>query len=342
MALNKKQITEIREALEFSKKPLIFFHDDADGLCSFILLYRFVNEGKGIIVKTTPKIDEKFLPKVVEYSPDKIFIVDTALVDQDFIDKAKTEIIWIDHHDPLKRYNVKYYNPRESNYSDNIPVSALCYDVVQEDMWISMLGSIGDWYWPSFAEEFKKEYPDLLPEDVKDPETALFETKLGELIKIVSFILKGKTSEVMKCVKILTRIKSPYEILNGTTPAGKYILKEYRSANKEYEKLLKKSLEQKPDGKLLIFRYLHGKISFTKDIANELLHRHPDKIIIIAREKSDEMKMSIRSKKTILPPIIQKALSGVEGFGGGHEYACGANVKKKDCEKFIEQFKSLI
>jgi len=70
----------------------------------------------GVIVKTTPNIDKKFIRKVEEYSPDKIFILDIALVEQDFIDSMKTKIIWIDHHTPIKRYgNVKYYNPRIQN-----------------------------------------------------------------------------------------------------------------------------------------------------------------------------------------------------------------------------------
>ena len=48
------------------------------------------------------------------------------------------------------------------------------------------------------------------------------------------------------------------------------------------------------------------------------------------------MKMSLRSKTAILPPIVEKALSQVEGYGGGHEFACGANVKKRDFETFLK------
>ena len=89
--LNQKQIKQIREELETCKRPLFFFHDDADGLCSFLLLYRFIKEGKGIIIKTTPRVDEKFLRKVEEYGPDKIFIVDIAIVDQYFLDH---KLLW--------------------------------------------------------------------------------------------------------------------------------------------------------------------------------------------------------------------------------------------------------
>ncbi len=340
--ITEKQITEIREQLEESKNPLFFFHDDADGLCSFLLLYRFVKEGHGIIVKTTPKVDEKFLKKVQEYHPDKIFIVDIAIVEQDFIDKANVPIIWIDHHEPLERSKVKYYNPRIKEPLNNVPSSYMCYHVVQQDLWIAMAGCIGDWFMPSFADEFKAKYSELISEGIKDPEDALFKSKIGSLARMMEFCLKGKTSEAMKCVKIMTRIKSPYEILNQETAAGRYIYKRYETVNKDYTQMLNHALSQKPDKKFLMFQYIHSKISFTKDIANELLYRNPTKIIIIAREKSDEMKISIRSKKTKLPELLKKALVGIDGFGGGHEHACGANIKKKDFDRFIENFKRQI
>ncbi|MBW2996482.1 DHH family phosphoesterase [Candidatus Woesearchaeota archaeon] len=336
MTLTQKQIKQIKEELDNCKKPLFFFHDDSDGLCSFLLLYRYIREGNSIIVKTTPRIDEKFLRKVEEYGPDKIFIVDIALVDQEFIDGAKTRTIWIDHHAPLKRRNVLYFNPRVKNPDANIPVSYWCYQTVKQDMWIAAMGCVGDWYWPDFIGEFKEKYPDLLPKNVNDPETALFETKLGKLIKIMDFSLKGKTQQAMQCAKIFTRIKTPYEILNQETPAGTFLYKKYLQIYEEYKQLLDKALKQKPKNKILLFEYSHAKISLTKDLANELLHRFPDKIIIIAREKADEMKISLRSKKVILPGILEKALVGVEGFGGGHEHACGANIKKKDFERFVK------
>ena len=340
MALTKKQILTIRQELETAKNPIYFFHDDADGLASFLLFYRFLREGKGIIVKTTPRIDSKFIRKIEEYDPDKIFVLDIAMVEQEFIDAVKRPIIWIDHHDPIERHKVKYFNPRKENKKDNIPVAALCYDVTQEDIWIGAIGAIGDWHWPKFIEKFKKQYPDLLPEKVKDPETALFETKLGKLIQILSFNLKESTSAAMRSAKILTRIKTPYEILNQETPAGRFIYKRYEKLNKEYEKELNKALKANKSGKILEYNYTHKKISFTKDIANELLHRFPKKIILIAREKSGEMKISLRSKYLNIKPILEKALQGVEGYGGGHENACGANISANDYKQFIENLKS--
>lgn len=336
--LTNAQLKKIKQELQEATNPLYFFHDDADGLCSFLQFYRFVREGHGIIIKTTPKIDYRFSQKVEEYNPDKVFILDIAIVEQDFIDSAKRKIVWIDHHEPLERTGIDYYNPRIADITANIPVSALCYNVVKQDLWLATLGSIADWYMPDFAKEFSRKYPDLLPKEVKDPETAIFTTQLGKLIKVFSFILKGNTSEVMKCVKILTRIKSPHEILNAETPAGRYLLNKFEKINREYETLLRHAEKTEPAGRFLLFSYTHESIAFSKDISNELLHKNPDKIIIVARERSDEMKCSLRAKMPILP-ALKKALQGIEGFGGGHEFACGANIKKHDFKRFLEKFK---
>jgi hypothetical protein len=55
-----------------------------------------------------------------------------------------------------------------------------------------------------------------------------------------------------------------------------------------------------------------------------------------------EMKCSIRSAKEILPPLIEKALNGLEGYGGGHEHACGLNIKSIHFEEFLERFKKMV
>src|SRR4030042_2536338 len=100
MSLTDKDFDEIRKELDECKRPLFFFHDDPDGLASFLLLYRYCKKGYGVIVKSDPKVDDKFLRKVEEYMPDKIFILDIALMEQSFADNADAPIIWIDHHQP--------------------------------------------------------------------------------------------------------------------------------------------------------------------------------------------------------------------------------------------------
>ncbi len=340
--LSDKEVKQIREELQNCKNPLFFFHDDPDGLCSFLLLYRYIKEGHGIVFKAKPGLGVRFVRKVEEYMPDKIFILDIPIVEQEFIDKAKTRIIWIDHHKPLERDKVRYFNPRLKDENDNTPITRICYEVVKRDIWIGAVGCIGDWYIPDFFDVFKKEYGSLVERELKDPGKIYFETELGRLVRIFSYILKGKTSDVVKCFKVLTRIESPYEILEQSTPKGKFIYKRFEKINKEYDELLEEAVKRASKDRLLIYVYKENKMSFSGDLSNELIYRYPDKIVIAGREKSGEVRLSLRSMKKILPPIIERALIGVEGYGGGHEYACGANVKKEDFKRFLQSIREQI
>ncbi len=336
--LTEKQYQQIKEELDNCQNPLFFFDDDPDGLCSFLLLYKYKKEGHGFVVKTHPKLDARSAPKIEQYNADKVFVLDVAKLEQDFIDACKVPLIWIDHHGPSEVHDVKYFNPRLAKKDANIPTTYMCYKAVNKNLWIAMLGSVADYYLPDFAGEFKKKYPDLMNNE-KSTEDIYFNTKLGTLIKIFSFSLKGKTSDVLKNMRILTRIESPYEILNQETPKGKFIFQRYEKINKLYGSLLESAVKAAGKEKLLVFNYADDKISFTGDLANELLYKFPDKVILIGRKKDEDIRMSIRSKNIVIPPILEKCLAGLEGYGGGHEYACGANVKERDFKEFVERIK---
>ncbi|HDD70696.1 MAG TPA: hypothetical protein ENF94_00895 [Candidatus Woesearchaeota archaeon] len=339
--LTEKEIKKIKDALKTSKRPIYFFDDDPDGLASFLLLYRYLREGQGYPVKTKPKITKNiFAKKVKDYEADCVFILDIAMVDQDFVDEVKVPIYWIDHHELQEVQGVNYFNPLKNG--ESIPTSALCWQAVQderaEDLWIATVGCVGDWYMPSFAEILQQAYPSLLPDYADTPETALFETEFGELVKVFSFILKGSTKEVRQSIKVITRINEPYEILGQHTPAGKYLYKRYKQIKEEYDKLLDRAMKTKPKKGIILFTYTTNTISLTKDLANELLYRFKDKVIILAREKSGDMRCSLRSPKKInLLQKMRKAMQGIEGYYGGHEHACGANIKQQDFKRFVKQ-----
>jgi len=340
--LTEKQYDEIRDELIHCKNPLFFFHDDADGLSSFLLFYRLVNEGKGILLKSSPELGLEFLGKVKEYKPDKIFVMDKPKVSQDFVDKAKCRVVWIDHHSPVEISRAKYYNPRISNPNDNLPASYLCYKVVKQDLWIAMAGIIGDWVMPDLAEEFRKKYPKLLPDEIKKAEDALFNSDIGKLSRIFSFVIKGKNTDAMAAIKVLTRIDNPCDILEQKTPQGRFIYKRYEKLKKEYDELLDDIKKNVTKDNILLYIYGTNKNSFTGDLSNEALYLFKDKIILIGREKNSEIKFSIRSSKIVLPPIINKCLVGLQGYGGGHEYATGTCINKDDFKEFYKRFREEI
>lgn len=338
---NSKDLKDIREKILDAQNPLIFFDDDPDGVISYILIRRMIDfKGSGTIVKSSPILKKIYLNKVIEKNPDLVIILDKPKVEDEFLNKVKVPIIWIDHHQPQnpESKNIIYFNPRNYDDGDNRPTSYLCYKINgnKKEMWLSMIGCVSDWYLPDFREKFIEQYPDLMENWHDTPPKALFDSGISILCKTFSFILKGKTSTVKSLIKKIEKIDSPYGLLNHETDATKKIYDHYIEHDKVYQSILT-SVTTDKNSKLILYTYTDKRISFTSDISNELLHKYPDKVIIIGRKINGEMKMSLRSTKHNLPEIIKYAIDGLTGYGGGHTNACGAVVDSKDFEIFIKR-----
>ena len=73
-----------------------------------------------------------------------------------------------------------------------------------------------------------------------------------------------------------------------------------------------------------------------------MIYKYPKKVIVIIRQTEDKMIMSLRSSTIELPKILEEALEGLDGFGGGHDFACGAGIAKDQFEEFLERLESKI
>ena len=328
------KLKEVRNYLKKAENPLFFYDDDPDGLCSYLLFKKFAEKGKGIPVKSAI-LDEKFLKKVKENSPDYIFVLDQPRIDQEFVDKINVPLIWLDHHPLADLKGIHYYNPLQYKPKNNKPTTYYAYKITKQNLWIATLGSIADWHVPNFIKDFNKKYPDLTNNKTK-PGDLNFTTKIGDLIKIFSFLLKGRTSEVKKRVSALSRIKSPYEIINQETPNGRFLYKQADKFKKEYQSILNKAINQPQEKNIFVFKYPSSKNSYTSLLSNELNYLLPKKLVIIARQKDSDLRMSLRYNKP-LHPILEKATKGIEATYGGHEFACGATIKEKDFKTFIQK-----
>lgn len=335
-------LKEIKKYLDSSENPLVFFDDDSDGLASFLLIYKYLNRGRGIVVNR-PTVDESYVKKVDEYKPDLVIVLDKHNIEQDFVDKINIPVIWIDHHPIVDIKGVKYFNPKLYDLKD-YPTSYWCYELTKENLWIAMIGIMADWSL-AHLDDFRKEYPDLIDKEVYEPNDLYFGTKFGILAKLFTFILNGKSQEVKKYINVMTRINNPYEILDKTTPNGKYIYERFEKMNKKYQKILEDAMNNSIITKNILIYTYSKETSFTAILANELMHNFKDKIIFVAREKDGRMKMSIRSyhkSKIILPPLVNKAIEGLNGRSGGHDHACGGDIDKEDFKKFIDRLEHLI
>ena len=132
MALTEQQLQELKQIFDSCARPVILFDDDPDGLASFLLIYKHIREGKGVPVKNAPEMGAELAQKINDYHPDMVFIVDVPFVNQEFIDKIKTRIVWIDHHPVTKRHKVDYFNPRTRDPDDSRPTSYWIYQVLKD------------------------------------------------------------------------------------------------------------------------------------------------------------------------------------------------------------------
>ena len=345
--LTKKQVKEIREHLEKAQNPLFFFDSDPDGLCSFLLLQRYIERGKGFPVKTSPELTHEYFRKVRELDPDYIFILDQPEVSMEFfkeVEKVNIPVVWIDHHEIDKKKIpkfVNYYNPVFNKKKSEEPVTALCYQItkVKKDLWIGVVGSISDKFVPDFYDEFKKAFPEF-GINSKDAFEIYYNSKIGELAKMFSFGLMDRTTNVINMLKFLTKVKSPYDVFEETSKNSS-MHGRFNELYKKYKKLVDKAeKEAKKSGKLFFFKY-GGDTGMSADIANRLKYLFPEKIIVVARVVGARVSISMRGKK-----IREKVLKVIEKIpgatGGGHENAVGAQVSIEHIEEFEKSLRELV
>lgn len=345
--LTKKQVKEIKEHLNKAQNPIFFFDNDQDGLCSFLLLQRYLGRGKGVAVKSFPDLIKDYFRKVNELKADYIFILDKPVVSGEFFkeaEKINIPVVWIDHHTIDKKTIpsfVNYYNPLFNRSKSAEPVTALCYQITnkKDDVWIVVVGCVSDKFVPKSYNEFEKKYPDLSIKS-KEPLDIFYKSQIGKISKIIGFGLKDRTTNVINMMRFLMKVKTPYEVLeeNSKNHTMHYRFKQVES---KYQKFLKKAISiGKKQGKMLFFQY-GGDLSISGDLSNELSYSFPDKLIVVAYLKGVKTNISMRGKRS--RDLFLEAIKDLEEVsGGGHEEAVGAQVKTEDLEKFKENLEKQI
>ena len=342
--LPEEKYEELLQELDDCANPLFFYDDDPDGLSSFLILSRYKKDGIGVYVKSVPRLTKEFLVNIEKYQPDKIFILDMPNVDEEFFRGTKVPIVWVDHHKHEYQPNyVKSINPHDfPGEADGMSTTEICYRTVKQDLWIAAVGSIGDWTLPDFLDEFSDKYPDLLSKGITNPPQALFDEKISEIIDIFSMILKIHPKSIGKAIPFLRKMKDPYELLGKETEGSKYIHKKIKPMLDEYKQLIDSAMTTEAEDDAIIYLYEANKFGFSKEISNYLQYKNPDKLIIVGRATNGEYKLSLRCQKCNLVPVINQALTSVDGYGGGHEHACGSCVAVDYIDIYLENIKRLV
>ena len=340
--LTEKQVEEIREHLDKAQNPLFFFDNDQDGLCSFLLLRRSFEKGKGVPVKNTP-MGKEYFRRVNEFEPDYIFILDQPVVSKEFfeeVEKINLPVVWIDHHEYGEKIPgfVSYYNPLLNKEKTSEPVTALCYQVSREkSSWLGVVGCIADKFVPDFYDDFLKEYRELGIKSEKAFEI-LYNSDIGKIAQILGNGLKDKTTNVMAMIRFLIKVKSPHEVLEESKE-NQVFYKRSNDLKSKLDDLYDKAKSHLTDSNVLFFKYA-GEMSMSADLANRLSYNHPKKISVVCRIKGDRSSISVRGKN-----IKEKFLKIIEEFddagGGGHDDAIGLQMNTKDLDPFHDKLKEV-
>ncbi len=344
--LTNKQIEEIREHLNKAQNPVFFFDNDQDGLCSFLLLQKYLGRGKGFPIKTSPALTKDYFRKVEEFNSDYIFILDKPEVEKEFVaevEKRNIPLVWIDHHKTSKEKILKYanyYNPLLGKNKTDEPVTYICQQIAnrREDLWLAVVGCISDNFVPDFYKDFMKDFPELC-KNYKNAFDILYGSDIGKIARIIGFGLKDRISNVISMIKFLISSKGPYYFLEENNK-NRTIHRRFEEIDKKYQKLLSKAKRRGISGNLILFKY-SGDTSMSADLANGLKFAFPEKIIIVCRIKGGRVSLSIRGKN-----IREKIVSIIEKIpratGGGHEDAVGAQMSEKDLEQFEKSIREII
>jgi len=349
--LTNKQVEEIREHLDRAQNPLFFFDNDVDGLVSFLLLQRYLERGRGVAIKSFPGLSEAYFRKVEELRPDAIFILDKPLVDQEFIDRVEERglpIIMIDHHDVEKANLKNYYNTfHESGLNE--PTSYLCQKITnkKEDLWLAVVGCIGDGYIPDFLEDLEKQSPELVNILLDIPKEGdnlamsrkafqiLYNTTIGKIALIFDYALKDTVTNVVNMMRYLMRVKNAYDVLEENSKT-KSFLDRYKFIDNIVQKVVNKTENSiDKDTGLLFFTY-GGDMSLSQLIANQLFYKYPELVIVVGYTNGNVVNFSLRGKIDVRDMTL-KAIKNIEGAtGGGHKNSTGAKMTSDNVSKFKE------
>lgn len=336
--IHLKELQEIREHLENSQNPLFFYDNDVDGLCAFLILRRAIGRGRGVAIKSFPDLKEQYIRKVEELNPDTIFILDKAELSKEFAEAAEKKgipMIWIDHHETKTPKEIIDKTSYYTSYPSSEPTTYIAQKVFdrQDDLWLAVIGCIGDVYMPDFAEDFEKASPELFNSKISAFDV-LNSTEIGKVVRMLNFGLMDSITNVVKLVKYLFKAKNVYDLLEENQYT-KQFHKRYTQLNEFFNKQVEKAEERLDEKSPVIFFSYSGNTSMSSEIANRLFYNHRDKLTIVAFKRPEKANISIRGKNAL--EITKKAIEGIEdATGGGHVEATGAMIPIEYFEKFKE------
>src|SRR3989338_632188 len=327
-----------------NKDKIALIHDiDPDGICSGVVTHHALQRlrGRGIDVVHHQKhgeipLTKKTLEVLKNKKITKVITTDKAVDQEPEIveDIAQfADVLIIDHHKVYFDFNQRKYPHRILLMKPQIlgsPVdpsryctSKLAYDLwsrhvdLEDVAWKACPGIVGDIAyasWKNFVDKEIKKYKGRTP---KNP----FDNIFGRIAELISQTECYDYRQMKKVFQILFTARRPHEVLNSSLKKyAKVIQKEIDY----YAKNVKKLAEFHP-GKELIFYFLKSAHNIKSNLSTILSMKYPHMTLITCADQGTFVALSLRrqDQKVKMNDLVEKALQGLEGSGGGHIPAAG-------------------
>ncbi len=341
-----QELKTIRTLLEQSASPFFLYDNDADGLCSFVLLRRFLGRGEGSAVRSNPDIDVRYAHQALAHGADLVVVLDRPYLGDSFLRELESRnipVLWIDHHqvDSSHREHslVHAFNPCFAANPSHEPVTHWSYLISSraEDCWIAVMGCIADHFLPPYVSLVKKTYPELWA-SVKKPFEAYYTTELGFLARMIAFGLKSPPSQVSVFERSLYSCSSPHDF-KAALDSSEPFAEEIRSLAHRYKTLIERACAE-VNGQFIFFTY-GGETSMSSEIANELSFRYPSSYVLVTHTKPGILALSLRGNN-VLSFIEQVLPLFPRASGGGHRDAVGVRLPSSELNSFKHELFNLI
>jgi single-stranded DNA-specific DHH superfamily exonuclease len=348
------------DAVKFLKncsgKTVLAYDTDGDGIGAAVIVAKTLQRIFNKLPTTIPanhSLTKNVYNKIKKF---KFVITVDMPIDREseYILKLakKSKILVIDHHQVHRNLNkvkdVTHINPQF--WKLNIPFHKYCtskiaYDICSkitniEDLdWIAGLGIISDscgFEWKEFLDRIYEKYPIL-----KGKNLYSFDSKLGYISYLINSVyyygFRTENISYKTCLE-----SSPNDFLEAKKSSVKKLKKLYEKVENEIKETMRNWRKNAEiiESKKLIFLELKTKIFIQSPISTKISLEKPDYTVIVIKtdKKIAHISLRRRDEKVDCGKIAETCVKGLKNAsGGGHIPAAGANIMKKDLERFKER-----
>lgn len=334
-----------------SRKGMMLYHSDADGVCSAALFLKFFR-GFEYIPRKGPAMREDIVETIVEKKPGMLVFLDMAAEQEReklellLRELPELRIIIIDHHIAECNMNserVVHLNPRFREKGVYMPAACMVYRLlegmgkyVKPLVWMAALGVIGDYGWdgcPELIKECRKGYPFLL--EGKD----MLKTRLAVGADMVASAVTVKGfSGIGECLKVLLAAQG-FEDFESSKRLQEWH-REFESELGEIIEDFGKNHEHFREEGLRVYK-IESRLNLTSILSTNMGTKFPEDTLLIRKQDGERWKVSMRNQsgRVNLGEVVKEAVKGI-GSGGGHEKAAAALVS--DWELFLKRLRKAL